>query len=55
MIGVSIACLVAGIVLLFSISWVGIAVGIVGLVLAMLWVAGYGRRAPTPDQDGNKL
>jgi hypothetical protein len=45
MIGVAIACIIVGIVFLFMIPWVGIPVGIVGLVLAVLWVAGFGRRA----------
>jgi len=43
-IGVGIGFIVIGIVFLFVIPWVGIAAGIVGLALAMLWVAGYGRR-----------
>ena len=45
MIGVAIALVVAGVVLLFIIPWVGIAAGIVGLILAILYVAGIGRRA----------
>jgi hypothetical protein len=45
MAGVGIAFIVVGIVFLFVIPWVGIIVGIVGLVLALLWVAGFGRRA----------
>ena len=49
MIGVGIAFVVVGLVFLFVIPWVGIAVGIVGLVLAILWVAGFGRRAVTRD------
>jgi membrane protein implicated in regulation of membrane protease activity len=44
-IGVGIAFIVVGILFLFLIPWVGIAAGIVGLVLAVLWVAGFGRRA----------
>jgi uncharacterized membrane protein YccF (DUF307 family) len=44
MIGVGIAFILVGIVVLFIIPWVGIPVGIVGLVLAILWVAGFGRR-----------
>jgi hypothetical protein len=50
-IGVGIAFIVVGIVFLFVIPWVGIAAGIVGLVLAILWVAGFGRRAA--DRDGS--
>jgi hypothetical protein len=45
MIGVGIALLVLGIIFLFVIPWVGIPVGIVGLVLAVLWLAGFGRHA----------
>jgi hypothetical protein len=45
MIGVGIAFIVVGLIFLFVIPWVGIAAGIVGLVLAILWVAGFGRRA----------
>ena len=45
MIGLGIAFIVVGIVFLFIVPWVGIPVGLVGLVLAVLWVAGFGRRA----------
>jgi len=48
-IGVGIAFIVVGIIFLFVIPWVGIAAGIVGLVLAIVWVAGFGRRAPDRD------
>jgi hypothetical protein len=44
-IGVAIAFIVVGVVFLFLIPWVGIPVGLLGLVLAVLWVAGFGRRA----------
>jgi hypothetical protein len=44
-IGVGIAFIVVGLIFLFVIPWVGIAAGLVGLVLAILWVAGFGRRA----------
>ena len=49
MIGVAIAFIIVGIVFLFLVPWVGIPVGIVGLVLAVLWVAGFGRRAAQRD------
>jgi membrane protein implicated in regulation of membrane protease activity len=49
MIGVGIAFIVVGLVFLFVVPWVGIAVGIVGLLLAILWVAGFGRRAASRD------
>jgi hypothetical protein len=56
MIGVGIALLIVGIVFLFIVPWVGIPVGIVGIVLAALWVAGFGRRAVRGDQpDGRRL
>jgi 4-hydroxybenzoate polyprenyltransferase len=48
MIGVAIGLVVIGVVLLFLIPWVGIAVGIVGLILALLYAAGIGRRAVEP-------
>jgi hypothetical protein len=51
MIGVGIAFIVIGIVFLFLVPWVGIPVGIVGLVLAILWLAGFGRRAARSDAD----
>jgi len=44
-IGVGIAFIVAGIIFLFIVPWVGVAAGIVGLLLAVLWVAGFGRHA----------
>ena len=49
MIGVGIALIAVGVVFLFIIPWVGIPVGIVGLLLAILWVAGFGRRAVEGD------
>ena len=45
MIGLAIAMIVIGIVFIFVIPWVGIAVGIVGLILFLAFVAGFGRRA----------
>jgi hypothetical protein len=54
MIGVGIALVILGIILLFMVPWVGIPVGIVGLVLAILWLVGIGRgvttRADQPTQ-----
>jgi len=44
-IGGGIAFIVIGVVFLFVIPWVGIAAGLVGLVLAIVWLAGFGRRA----------
>jgi hypothetical protein len=48
MIGVAFALIVIGVILLFLVPWVGIAAGIVGLILAILYVAGIGRRAAQP-------
>ena len=50
MIGVALAFIVVGIIFLFLVPWVGIPVGIVGLLLAVLWVAGFGRRAAGRDR-----
>ena len=50
MIGVGIALVVLGIIFLFIVPWVGIPVGIVGLVLAVLWFLGFGRRAARGEQ-----
>jgi membrane associated rhomboid family serine protease len=48
MIGIALALIVLGVILLFIIPWVGIAAGIVGLILGILYVAGVGRRAAEP-------
>jgi hypothetical protein len=48
MIGVALAFIVLGVILFFLYFPVGIAIGIVGLVLAILYVAGIGRRAAHP-------
>ena len=50
MIGVGIALIVVGIIFLFIVPWVGIPVGIVGLILAVLYLAGFGRRAAQAEQ-----
>ena len=47
MIGVALGLIVAGVILLFIIPWVGIPVGVVGLILVGLYVFGFGRRAAT--------
>jgi membrane protein implicated in regulation of membrane protease activity len=54
MIGVGIALLIVGVVFLFIVPWVGIPVGIVGFVLAVLWVAGFGRRAIRGEQPAER-
>ena len=48
MIGVALALVALGVILLFLIPWIGIAAGVVGLILALLYVAGIGRRAAEP-------
>ncbi len=50
MIGVGLALIVIGLIFLFIIPWVGIPVGIVGIVLAVLYLAGFGRRAARGEQ-----
>jgi hypothetical protein len=50
MIGVAIALVIVGIILLFVVPWVGIPVGIVGLVLAILFFVGFGRSAARGEQ-----
>lgn len=54
MIGVGIALVVVGVVLLFLVPWVGWIVGFVGLLLAVLWFAGFGRRAARGDQPADR-
>ena len=45
MIGLALALVLVGIVFVFVIPWVGIAVGLIGIVLAVLWLLGFGRSA----------
>jgi hypothetical protein len=45
MIGAALALIVIGVVFLFIVPWVGIIVGIVGVVLLVLFLLGFGRRA----------
>jgi hypothetical protein len=49
MIGMALGLIVVGVVLLFIIPWVGIAAGIVGVILALLYAADVGRRAVEPE------
>jgi len=44
-IGVGIALIIAGVVLLFYVPWAAAPVGIVGIALVALWFAGFGRRS----------
>jgi hypothetical protein len=50
MIGVGLALIVIGIILLFMLPWVGIVLGVVGIVLSVLYLAGFGRRAARGEQ-----
>lgn len=49
MIGVAIAIVVIGIIFGFVIPWVGIIIGIVGLLLLIAFLAGFSRRAANED------
>jgi len=44
-IGLALALVVVGIIILFFLPWVGVPLAVVGLVLLILFVAGFGRRA----------
>jgi hypothetical protein len=48
MIGLALALIIIAIVFGFVIPWVGIIVGIVGLVLLIAFLVGFGRRAAEP-------
>jgi hypothetical protein len=54
MIGVGLALIVLGVVFLFLVPWVGIVAGALGLVLAFLWIAGFGRRAVNGDESAGR-
>ena len=54
MIGVGIALIIAGIILLFYSAWAAAPLGIVGLALVMLWFAGFGRRRSRVSDTGTK-
>jgi membrane protein implicated in regulation of membrane protease activity len=45
MIGVGLALLLIGVVTLFFMPWVGIPAAIVGIVLVVLFLLGFGKRA----------
>jgi hypothetical protein len=45
MIGVALALIVVGVTFVFVIPWVGVPVGIIGVVLLIAFLAGFGRRA----------
>jgi hypothetical protein len=50
MIGLALAIIIVAIVFGFVIPWVGIVVGLVGLVLLIAFLAGFGRRAAEQGQ-----
>jgi hypothetical protein len=50
MIGLGLAFIVLGLIFLFIIPWVGIPVGIIGVILAILYFAGFGRRTARGEQ-----
>ena len=43
MLGVGIVLILLGVICLFVVPWVGVAAGIIGLLLALLWLVGIGR------------
>jgi len=45
MIGAPLALIAIGVIFLFIVPWVGIVVGIVGVILLVLFLLGFGRRA----------
>jgi hypothetical protein len=50
MVGVALACVVVGIAMIFFLPWVGVPVAILGVVLFLLFLVGFGRRAATGRQ-----
>ena len=54
MIGVGIALVILGVVMLFLVPWVGWIVGFVGLLLAVLWFVGFGRSASRGENPANR-
>jgi hypothetical protein len=48
MIGLALALIVIGIVFLFVFPWVGVPLGIVGVILLVLYLAGFVRRTAEP-------
>jgi Flp pilus assembly protein TadB len=49
-IGLALALVVVGLIFLFLIPWVGIPVGIVGVILLVVWLLGFGKRAASEPQ-----
>lgn len=44
MIYAALALIIIGIIFLFTIPWVGVPVGIIGVALFILWLGGFARR-----------
>ena len=55
MIGLALALIAVGVGLFFLIPWVGIPVGLVGLLLAVLYLFGFGRRAAEGTSPSDRL
>jgi hypothetical protein len=47
MIGAALGLVIFGVILLFLFPWVGIVVGAAGVLLIVLFLVGFGRRAQT--------
>jgi hypothetical protein len=47
MIGAAFGLVILGVVLLFLFPWAGVVVGAVGVLLIVLFLVGFGRRAQT--------
>jgi hypothetical protein len=48
MIGAALALLVIGVIFLFIVPWVGIPLGLVGLILLAAFLLGFGRHSGEP-------
>ena len=48
MIGSALGLVILGIILLFLFPWAGVIVGAAGVILAVLFLVGFGRRTETP-------
>ena len=48
MVGLAIALIVVGLIFLFIFPWVGIPIGLVGVLLFVLYLAGFLRRTAEP-------
>jgi hypothetical protein len=46
MLAVALAAVVVGLVFLFIMPWVGVPVGLVGLLLLVIWLVALGRKSP---------